>query len=225
MNINGELIGINTAVNSQAENIGFAIPVDRVMLVLEEQLLNPETYRAWLGFSVSEDSPSVTTVTPHSTASDAGLEPGDVIVGLNGVEITDMDSFRLKRVGIDPDRDIEVSFRRDGAARTVVLHSWDWVDGLLYESVGFTVERYVAKRDPYLQINRVCPSGPAAEIGLALGDIVEAVKPIEGPLSRAWGFTSRTRFANLIQALEPDTALEIDVYRDKGRLRGTLVLK
>lgn len=47
LNINGELIGINSAVNSQAQNIGFAIPVDRVKAVIEEQLTP-----TWLGFEV-----------------------------------------------------------------------------------------------------------------------------------------------------------------------------
>ena len=224
MNINGDLIGINTAVNSQAENIGFAIPVDRVRLVLKEQLLNPETYRAWLGFSVSEDAPTIAKVTPHSPASEADLEAGDVIVGLNGQAIDGMDSFRIQRIGIQPDRDVEITVRKDGEDRLVVLHSWDWIDGLLYEGLGLTVERYVAGRRPYVQINRVCPGSPAAEIGLAAGDIVDAVKPSEGHLSRAWRIIDRARFAGLIQALEAGTALEVDVYRGGERLRGTLVL-
>ena len=48
MNINGDLIGINTAVNSQAENIGFAIPVDQGVRVLREHLLEPSKARGWL---------------------------------------------------------------------------------------------------------------------------------------------------------------------------------
>jgi S1-C subfamily serine protease len=191
---------------------------------LREQLLNPETYRAWLGFSVSEDAPTITNVTPHSPASEAGLDAGDVIVALNGQKIEGMDSFRIQRIGIQPDRDVELTVRRDGEARPVVLHSWDWVDGLLYEGLGLTVERYVAGRRPYVQINRICPDSPASEIGLAPGDIVDAVKPNEGHLSRAWRIIDRARFAGLIQALEAGTALEVDVYRDGERLRGTLVL-
>ena len=105
-----------------------------------------------------------------------------------------------------------------------MLHSWDWIDGLLYEELGLTVEKYVAERRPYVQINRICPGGPAEEIGLAPGDIVDAVKPNEGHLSRAWRIIDRARFAGLIQQLESGTALEVDVYRQGERLRGTLVL-
>jgi S1-C subfamily serine protease len=55
LNIHGELIGINSVVNVQAENIGFAIPVDRVREVLEDQLLDPETASSFLGFDVARD--------------------------------------------------------------------------------------------------------------------------------------------------------------------------
>ena len=54
LNIRGELIGINTAMNSQAENIGFAIPVDRVRDVLND-ILFPRARRSWLGFELAED--------------------------------------------------------------------------------------------------------------------------------------------------------------------------
>ena len=53
LNIRGELIGINTVMNSAAENIGFAIPVDRVSQVLDEVLF-PNARTIWLGFDVKE---------------------------------------------------------------------------------------------------------------------------------------------------------------------------
>ena len=55
LNIHGELIGINTVMNASAENIGFAIPVDRVRQVLEDVLF-PNARRTWLGFDVVEDA-------------------------------------------------------------------------------------------------------------------------------------------------------------------------
>ena len=49
LNINGEMIGLNSAINVNAQNIGFAIPVDRINRVLQDQLLSPDTAAAWLG--------------------------------------------------------------------------------------------------------------------------------------------------------------------------------
>ena len=54
LNINGDLIGINAAMRTGAENIGFAIPIDRVVQVLEEHLLSTRLAAAWLGFEVDE---------------------------------------------------------------------------------------------------------------------------------------------------------------------------
>jgi S1-C subfamily serine protease len=73
LNVNGELIGINTAMNMQAQNIGFAIPVDRVRSVLENQLLSPETAPAWLGFEIEPgDHLCIARVVPGSPARRPG---------------------------------------------------------------------------------------------------------------------------------------------------------
>ena len=225
LNINGELIGINTAVNSQAENIGFAIPVDRVRRVLEEQLLNPETLRAWLGFTVQEHEPLISSITPHSPAAEAGLEVGDRILSLNRQPIEDIASFRLQRIGIQADRQVQLTISRSDKSQDLQLQSWDWVDGRLYETLGLTVDRYIAGRRPYVRITRIRPGGPASEIGLSSGDVLDAVRPLAGRLARAWRIIDRTHFASLVRELNPDSALEVDVYRNGERLRGTLVLE
>lgn len=224
LNINGELIGINTAVNAQAENIGFAIPVDRVRSVLEGQLLNPEIFRAWLGFEVTEDTPIVAQLTPHGPASGAGLQIGDRITDINDDPITDIGSYRLQRIAIQPDRSVQLSVLRDGHRHSLELKSWNWIDGRLYEDLGLTVDRHVRSGRPSVWITRVRPDGPADEIGLARGDIVDAVRPSEGEYARAWRIVDRTHLARLVRELEPGTSLEVDVTRAGQRLRGTLVL-
>src|SRR5258706_5681965 len=73
LNINGELIGINSAMNAQAQNIGFALPVDRVKAVLEEELMP-----TWLGFDVEPgDHLKVQNVVAGGPAAPAGLKQGD----------------------------------------------------------------------------------------------------------------------------------------------------
>src|SRR6185503_6834892 len=103
LNINGDLIGINSAINAQAQNIGFAIPVDKVKSVLDEQLLSPDTASSWFGFEVeSGDHLQVAKVVAGSPAADAGLKPGDCIVSLDGKPVTDQDSYRLARITLPP---------------------------------------------------------------------------------------------------------------------------
>jgi serine protease Do len=223
MNINGELIGINTAVNSQAENIGFAIPVDRVRLVLKQQLLQPEKYRAWLGFKVEGETPVVSSITPESPAALAGLRVGDRITKIEDQNINDIESFRIQRIALQPGREAKITASRGEERLKFGLKSWDWIDGNLFEHLGLTVERYVAGRRPYVRISTIRAGGPAEAIGLSKGDIIDAVKPSEGDFSRAWRIIDRGRFASLIQGVEQGSAIEIDIYRDGGLLRGTLV--
>jgi serine protease Do len=223
LNINGELIGINTAVNAQAENIGFAIPVDRVRLVLKQQLLQPDTYRAWLGFKVEDESPVISSITPESPAAIAGLKIGDRITELNDQGISSIDSFRIQRIALQPGRAASLTASRGEESLQLSLKSWDWIDGHLFEHLGLRVERYVAGRRPYVRIAEVRAGGPSDAIGLTAGDIIDAVKPSEGEFSRAWRIIDRGRFASLIQGVEPGSSIEIDIYRDGTLLRGTLV--
>lgn len=106
-NMNGEVVGVNTAIISPTGGsigIGFAVPSDIALPVIEQLRLYGETRRGWLGVriqSVSEDiaetlgTPEnagalVAGVTPESPAAQAGIEPGDVILKFDGKDVTSM---------------------------------------------------------------------------------------------------------------------------------------
>ncbi len=100
VNLRGELVGINTAIFSQTGGnigIGFAIPINMALQIME-QLVNKGTVeRGSVGVSVQDLTPDlasafgmekqlgavVTSVTPDSPAAKAGLQTGDVIVEIN----------------------------------------------------------------------------------------------------------------------------------------------
>ncbi len=101
----GRLVGINTAAAqaAQAENIGFAIPIDDAIPVIDEILTDPPEKQAWLGVTLADVDPSyqfqlglpegtegavVVAVLPESPAEEAGLEEGDVVVSIDGEAIT-----------------------------------------------------------------------------------------------------------------------------------------
>lgn len=95
VNLRGEVIGINTRKLSGADNVGFAIPIDVARDVVEEIIAYGKVQRSTLGFALQGLSeltndprtPGVLIgdVSPVSPASDAGLEPGDVLIAVNGV--------------------------------------------------------------------------------------------------------------------------------------------
>ena len=101
LNLNGEIIGINTAISSRgggSDGIGFAIPIDMAKWVANQLIEKGSVERAYLGVSIQPAEGKlaekfgvdagkgaiVSQVMPKSPAQDAGFEAGDVIVSVNG---------------------------------------------------------------------------------------------------------------------------------------------
>jgi serine protease Do len=215
LNINGELIGINSAINAQAQNIGFAIPVDRVKSVLDEQLLSPNTASTWFGFEVDGgDHLQVAKVIAGSPAAEAGLKPGDCIVALDGKPVTNQDSYRLARITLSPVEEVELAVERRGSTRTLRMRAWERKVGILYERVGLKVEKIGVGHNVFLRVSYVRPDGPADALGLKVDDVIGAVRPRLAASSRAWRLVSREAFVSLIAELPQGTSIELEVYRD-----------
>ena len=100
----GRLVGINTAAvqAGTAENIGFSIPIDQALPVIDEILSDPPEKQAWLGVTLDDVSPSaalqfdlppdlegalILGVVPGSPAAEGGLEVGDVVTEVDGEDI------------------------------------------------------------------------------------------------------------------------------------------
>jgi serine protease Do len=102
LNLRGEVIGINTAVNRAAQGIGFAIPINMVKTILQQLREHGRVQRSWMGLSIRDVSPEaqralglpdthgamVMDLHPQGPATAAGLRPGDVIRSFGGREIS-----------------------------------------------------------------------------------------------------------------------------------------
>lgn len=132
LNARGQVIGVNTAVSVQGQNIGFAIPIDLVKESLANFERTGEFSRPFLGVSYSliskrasqlNDIPQgalIQQVIPDSSAEDAGIEAGDIITKVDGKQINDTDNtlailISKKRVGDT----ISVTIFRDGQTRDI----------------------------------------------------------------------------------------------------------
>lgn len=107
LNLQGEVVGINTAINAEAQGIGFAIPTSTVARVLEDLKNNVIAVRPWIGVqvrSVDEDAVRslgldkaegalVVGVISGSPADKAGLRQGDVIMEFNANKIGNADDL------------------------------------------------------------------------------------------------------------------------------------
>jgi len=213
LNIRGELIGINTAMNRQAENIGFAIPVDRVRDVLQE-LLFPMARKSWLGFELAQgDELRVERVWPGSPAAGAGVCEGDVVLALGNAELSSPDEFLHASLELEPGQAVSLTLAREEDSRTVQLESWDRLDGLLYERLGATMrEVRLGGRRRGLLVDRVREGGPAQQLGLVRQDWISALQVPGWPFPNS--LDDRNSLQRLLQYVPAGTSLDVDVYRD-----------
>jgi serine protease Do len=137
LNLRGEVIGINTAIYTDARQqgnigIGFAIPSNTVRELLP-QLRTGKITRGRIGVSVQSIDRNavdefglkdrkgavVQSVAPDSAASKAGLEPGDVIIGWGGKPVTSRDELVRMVVATRPGTTVPVRIMRDKQERTL----------------------------------------------------------------------------------------------------------
>ena len=99
-NLNGEVIGINTAINPWGQGIGFAVSVDAFEPILDDLKSEGRVRRGWIGVGLSshEDGVMIAAVYRDTPAAEAGLESGDVIVRFDGEHLSNSDAL-VRRVG------------------------------------------------------------------------------------------------------------------------------
>ncbi|HED65688.1 MAG TPA: PDZ domain-containing protein [Planctomycetes bacterium] len=214
LDITGKLVGINTAVTRNAENIGYAIPVARVKSVLEEHLLDPSQARSYLGMELDESSFRITKVLPGGPADLAGLAVGDRVLSISGQAVTDGEAYRLMRLSITPGIEVKIEVERDGARREVSLPAWNLFAGTIHRTLGVTVQPVFLGRwrERYLQLASVDPEGPAGRIGLQPGDVLAAMKPARSRFPAR--FERAEDLAFLLATLKSGDQVDIEVFRD-----------
>ncbi|MFT6110853.1 MAG: serine protease Do [Planctomycetota bacterium] len=223
LNIRGELIGINTVMNTQAQNIGFAIPVDRVRQVLEDVLF-PNARRTWLGFDLDEEAPGlvISKVWPKGPADGSGLCEGDRITALDRVAVMDSESYLLQSLQVDVGRPVEVEFTRGSEAFSASIDGWDELNGYFFRDIGLTVQEIQLNqnRQPFLQVDAVLPGSPADELGVLEGDLLQAARPRTRERYRAIALSDKATLKTILDRVPSGTEIEVDAYRDmNGDLR------
>ncbi len=131
VNLQGQLIGINTAIFSRTGGymgIGFAIPSQMVKSVMQSLIGHGKVIRGWLGVSIQELSQDLATqfdapdtqgalvgdVFSESPAGQAGLKRGDIIRTYNGVPVKDPNHLRTLVAETTPDSSIPLGVWRSG---------------------------------------------------------------------------------------------------------------
>ncbi len=136
LNLEGEVIGINTAIISRSGGymgIGFAIPSNMVKVIFDQIKEKGSVTRGYLGIYIQQLTPElaesfgieakegvlVSDVMSDSPAEEAGLESGDVIIEMNDEAVDDIGPFRNKVSLLTPGTEVELKVIRDGRERNI----------------------------------------------------------------------------------------------------------
>ncbi|MGK8934357.1 serine endoprotease DegP [Pluralibacter gergoviae] len=193
VNLNGELIGINTAIlapDGGNIGIGFAIPSNMVQSLTEQMVKYGQVKRGELGIMGTELSSDlakamkvdaqrgafVSQVMPNSSAAKAGIKAGDVITTLNGKAISSFAALRAQVGSMPVGSKVELGLLRDGKPVNVTLELQQSSSTQVDSSSIFKgiegAEMSNKGADKGVAVNSVKGNTPAAMIGLKKGDVI-----------------------------------------------------
>ena len=200
LNLDGRVIGVNTAIVAAGQGIGFAIPINMAKEIMKQLIADGRVVRGWLGimiqdvteelakgFGVGErDGVLVGGVMPGGPAETAGLRIGDIIVEFDGMPIRETPDLQRRVASVAPGRPTDLVVLRDGQrvplrAAIGEMPSDDPVVATALDDIwGFRVEPVppeIAQRMPPqssvgVAVVDVDSGSPAEAAGLRRGDII-----------------------------------------------------
>ena len=128
VDMTGAVIGINSSIRTASSQtsgqagsigLGFAIPIDEVMPIVDQMAAGQPPTHARLGIRVGDDAAGakIAQVTGGSTAADAGIRAGDVITAVNGQRITGADSLVATIRSFRPGDSVTITWLRGGQSQ------------------------------------------------------------------------------------------------------------
>lgn len=191
--LKGHVIGVTTAIMSQGQGIGFAVPINLVKDLLPNLRDNGTPVRGWLGVTVTEvkdAAPSdavVVDVYPDSPAAKAGLKPGDRLISINGKPVERYHQL-LRRIAIQgPGVVVRIGALRNGkvisaSALLSTRPSHGTMKSLLQggriESFGLVVSESEPAHGSGVRVDGVLPGSVADLGGFAVGDTIVEVNRV-----------------------------------------------
>jgi serine protease Do len=205
-NIRGEAVGINTAIINFAQGIGFAIPSNMVQQVASQLIAKGKVTRGWLGvgiqpvtddlaskFGVTEgEGVLVNEVFEGDPAAKAGIQPGDVIIKVEGKPVDTPQTLSRLVAAIPPGKKAELQVIRDGKIRNLAVELGERKEEAVVASIPKTApesmlginvqdltaelaERFKIKDEKGVLVTKVETGSAAEQEGLREGDLIREV--------------------------------------------------
>jgi serine protease Do len=186
LNIDGEIIGINTAIYASGQGIGFAIPADKVRRIVAELTHFGKVRAAWIGIHTQDLAPSlaqslgwdryygvaVADVDSNSPAENAGVRADDIIAEVGGTRVESSEDFNARMRAYPAGTAVGLSLFRQGSLRdvsvTTVPFPTKLAETMAWERLGLRVK----PSQGGLAISAVRPGSAAARVGISSGDMI-----------------------------------------------------
>ena len=201
LNINGDLIGINTAIYAKAQGIGFAIPINKAKKIISDLIQYGEVIQAWIGITVQNlDKPlagylnvpdqkgvMVKALEPASPASKAGLKEGDIILAIGNKKIASVQDYGSVKKTYAAGDTLEAQIWRDGEIKTVSIKTrvfpLEMAEDLAFRLMGIRVEdltrenlnHYRISGRQGVVISEIDGDSYLARIGARPGDVIRQI--------------------------------------------------
>ncbi|MEI7638808.1 MAG: DegQ family serine endoprotease [Syntrophus sp. (in: bacteria)] len=208
-NMEGKVIGINTAIVAQGQGIGFALPISMAKNILPDLKSKGKVSRGWMGVSVQDITEEmakslqlkerrgaiVSEVFKGDPAERAGIRAGDIVTEINGKKIKDTHDLLLSIASFHVGDKVSIKIIRDGREmifQVTVVERKDQPEvaaakGGAYEQFGLAIEDITPEIARYLGIPkktgiivvRVQSGSPADEMGIQPQDIILQVNKVK----------------------------------------------
>jgi len=202
LNLDGRVIGVNTAIVASGQGIGFSIPINEARLVMNHLIKSGRVVRGWLGVAIQDvteelsrsfgvrerEGVLVADVIKGGPAEQAGVRPGDVVVEFNGSKIKEVPDLQRRVANVTPGEKVKLIVVRDKqrVPVSVAIGEMPAEDRTVAaveretEGLGMQVEALAADAAerlglPFSQgliVIDIATGGPADRAGLRRGDVI-----------------------------------------------------
>jgi serine protease Do len=203
VNLKGHVIGINTAIISGGQGIGFAIPSNMAKNIISQLKTKGKVVRGWIGVSVQTVTPEiaqsfglkeakgalVSDVVPGGPAAAAGVKRGDIITSFAGTEIKKMSDLPSVVASTPIGKTVPVKVAREGKELTLNIKIAEMPEtgvasratvpteerlGITVENITPQLARQLGLRDRSgVVVTDVAQGSPAEDAGIQAGDIIK----------------------------------------------------
>jgi serine protease Do len=246
LNLRGEVIGINSALVSEAPDlrgIGFAIPGNVALHVAEKLIAHGEVKRGWLGIRIQEPAPKrdqaagakegalVCDVLQGGPGDRAGLKKGDVVIAFQDRRVEDVAALRDAVAGAPVGEEVRLTVLRQEREEFVTVRIGSAEDPRSVPAIPIKDHLGAAVRpvtvdeamkfniQPHqgVMITWVDPQGPFGRVGFEVGDIILEVN--------GHAFKNPESFLPFLRSLDPNRRITIFALDHRSGHRGYVQIK